>query len=387
MTTEPQQQVNPALPTILIVDDVVQNIEVVGIMLRDQGVKVIGATSAEQAFRILETRLADLILLDVQMPEMDGFAACGHLKKNPRTKNIPVIFLTAKTETADILRGFELGAVDYILKPFQPAELFARVKAHIELKQLRDAALNHNDDLRTANEQLLQLDREKNEFLGIAAHDLKNPLTNIILAAEMIDHYHETMPKDQLLKRVEQMGLSALYMRSIVTNLLDINALESGQLTLSPSNFDIIPHINEVAASYTERAKAKDIQLKTEITGTALNVYADPIKTKEVIENLVSNAVKYSPYGKRIWLRVSHSVSNATIRVEVQDEGPGISEDDKTKLFGKFARLTAQPTGDEHSTGLGLSIVKRLVEAMRGSVWCESLVGKGATFIVELPQS
>jgi len=390
ITAEPQQA------TVLVVDDVAHNIEILGIMLREQGMKVIGALSAEQAFRVIETRLPDLILLDVQMPEMDGFTACKLLKENPTTKHIPVIFLTACTETADILKGFSLGAVDFVSKPFQAAELFARLRSHIELKHLRDAVLQHNKALeqeiaerKRTEERLRQLDEEKNEFLGIVAHDLRNPLSGIILAADMIETMNGVMASEQVAKKAANIRTAGLYMREIITNLLDINAIEAGQMPLSPVLFDIVPRLTESLQTFHDRAADKSITIVNELPVSELAVYADPVKTTEIVENLLSNAVKYSPPNTNIYLRAEygtmpHSSVHAVV-VSVRDEGPGLTDEDKTKIFGKFARLSAQPTGGEQSTGLGLSIVKRLVEAMHGQVWCDSVYGQGAEFSIALP--
>jgi signal transduction histidine kinase len=391
-TASPQSSV-----TALVVDDVVQNIEVLGIMLREHHIKVIGATSAQQGLRILETSEPDVILLDIQMPEMDGFTACQLIKENPATQHIPVIFLTARTDTADMLRGFSLGAVDFVNKPFQAAELVARVRAHVELKQLRDAVMRQNkqlqavnEELHTANERLRTLDQEKNEFLGIVAHDLRNPLSGIILAADMLEQMQDKMSDEQRLKKLQGIRTSSFYMREIVSHLLDINAIESGQLSLSPIAFNMTPKVEELVSSYQERADAKHIRLVLDTPAEAATVFADAVKTSEVIENIISNAIKYSPPDKTVWVSVANVVNGEVrpkaVRVGIRDEGPGFTEEDKRRLFGKFARLSARPTGGEHSTGLGLSIVKRLVEAMNGRVWCESEQGKGALFTVEFPR-
>jgi two-component system, sensor histidine kinase and response regulator len=379
-------------PTALIVDDVVQNIEVLGIMLREHAIKVIGATSAQQALRVLETTKPDIILLDIQMPDMDGFEACERIKANPDTKDIPVIFLTARTDIADIVRGFGLGAVDFVNKPFQVAELLARVRAHVELKQLRDAALRNNAALQSANERLQSLDQEKNELLGIVVHDLKNPLANIIFAADILEQMDESFTPEQRLQRVSQIRTVALYMSEITSNLLDINVIESGKLALYPELHDITKSVEHFIPTYRERANAKNITLNLALPSEPLMVFADSLRTREIIENLLSNAVKYSPEGKQVWLSFEKALSATTgaptgVQVVVRDEGPGLTSEDKERLFGKFARLSAKPTGGEQSTGLGLSIVKKLVEAMNGRVWCESEHGKGATFRVELPHT
>jgi signal transduction histidine kinase len=239
-----------------------------------------------------------------------------------------------------------------------------------------------NSELQEKNLTLEALNQEKNEFLGIAAHDLKNPLQQIIMASGTIARYYDRMSDNDIQQQVHNMGVVAHRITEIVTNLLDVNAIERGGMTFTSRNFDILPIVQNVIQSYTASAKEKNITLHLHAGRSSNLVFADEQATQQVLDNLISNAVKYSPHGKNIVVRLKSSTE--VVRVEIHDEGPGISAEDMRKLFGKFARLSARPTGGEHSTGLGLSIVKKIVEAMNGRVWCESELGKGAMFIVEL---
>ncbi len=244
-----------------------------------------------------------------------------------------------------------------------------------------------NTQLHEQNVQLQALNNEKNEFLGMAAHDLKNPLTSIMMNASMTRQYIGRMKPQDIVAQMEHIERTAKRMRDIVTNLLDINAIESGKFHFDLKPVNIAELIQGVVEEYQPRAQEKSIKMTVdfELQDTPILVIADANALVEVMENLVSNAVKYSPHNKNVWVRIRrHSAPHRTC-VLVQDEGPGLTEEDKSKLFGKFARLSARPTGGEHSTGLGLSIVKRMVEAMGGTVRCESAYGNGATFIVELP--
>ncbi len=241
-----------------------------------------------------------------------------------------------------------------------------------------------NTTLHERNVLLEELDREKNEFLGIAAHDLKNPLASIRVTASMLQRYGGQVTPEKQHESLERILLVVERMMTIITNLLDINTLERRGIQFVIRNFDIAPLVEAAVQQYRAPAEAKQIALHLSIEMDSSVVLADEQSVTQVLDNLISNAVKYSPHGKNIFVRLK--ASNGGVRVEVQDEGQGISQDDRKKLFGKFARLTARPTGGEHSTGLGLSIVKKMVEAMNGTVWCESELGKGATFIVELPR-
>jgi two-component system, sensor histidine kinase and response regulator len=284
------------------------------------------------------------------------------------THQIPVIFLTASNEMEHLMKGFEAGAVDYITKPFNAPELLARVRTHLELKHAR--------------ERLRELNDEKNEFMGIVAHDLRSPLGTINGFAELIlDDPQASRPDvEDSARRIRD---TATRMAEMVQNLLDANRIERGEMELNLAPTDLGTVVAAVVEAQRPRALAKSQTLQFERQTGPVPAVIDPSVTVQVIENLVSNAVKYSPRGKNIVVRLKSAV-DAT-RVEVQDEGPGLSAEDQKKLFGKFARLSAKPTGGEHSTGLGLSIVKRLLEAMNGRVWCESELGKGATFVVQFP--
>ena len=278
-----------------------------------------------------------------------------------------------------------------------------------------------NTKLQEQNEQLLQLDTEKGELLGIVSHDLKNPISAVLGLAEMLqslqnegvagENEHSTAITGQII-------LTAHQMLELVKNLLDLNRLESGAMALQMTEVDVAPLAESLCAQYQQRAASKNITIRYICSGEPLpSIFADKQAVMQVIDNLLSNAIKYSPHGKNVEVRLKSSghsslavgreerhsslavghragenssppttqLTNDFLRIEIQDEGQGIAPEEMTKLFGKFVRLSARPTGGEHSTGLGLSIVKKMVEAMQGRVWCESEVGKGATFIVELP--
>ncbi|MCU0425094.1 MAG: tetratricopeptide repeat-containing sensor histidine kinase [Candidatus Kapabacteria bacterium] len=274
--------------------------------------------------------------------------------------------------------------------------------------QLRVAKL----EIEEQNRMLLDLDKEKNEFLGIAAHDLKNPVSAIQGVAEMLQH--DNFSQEQVKKLSAVILDNSRRMFELITNLLDVNAIESGKLALQPVVFSANVMLSGVIDRFEQPALLKNIRLELSLPEQHLYVLADKYATIQIIENLLSNAVKYSNPGQRIsvrltessilqtnriwtreeWLQMSledestaEEFTEKCVRFEIQDFGPGLTEEDKAHLFTKFARLSAQPTAGEHSTGLGLSIVKKLTDTLGGRVWCESLFGYGATFIVELHQA
>ena len=354
---------------VLVVDDITKNLQVVGTILRNAGYEVMPTTSGPQALERVRAQLPDLILLDLMMPEMDGLEVCRRLKADAATRQIPVIFLTASNEMEHLVSGFEVGAVDYVTKPFNPPELLARVQTHVELRQAR--------------ERLREMNEEKNEFMGIAAHDLRNPLSAIQGYAEMVVEDAQALAHRELEGNGERIRETAKRMAEMVQNLLDANRIERGELQLNLAPTELGPAVNQVIETQRPHATVKQQTIHLQTETIPVVVMVDPGVAVQVMENLVSNAVKYSPPGKDIFVRLKRQAQG--VRVEVRDEGPGLSAEDQKKLFGKFARLSAKPTGGEHSTGLGLSIVKKMVEAMNGRVWCESEPGVGATFIVEFP--
>ncbi len=347
-------------------------------MLRNAGYAIMPAISGAKALEGVRVQVPDLILLDLMMPEMDGLEVCRRLKADSSTRNIPVIFLTASNEMEQLVKGFEVGAVDYVTKPFNPPELLARVRTHLELKHARDTIVRYGQELSRLNE-------EKNEFMGIAAHDLRNPLSAIKGYSEMMIEDAQALKHRELEDNGRRVLETAARMAEMVQNLLDANRIERGEMHLKLALTDLGPALSSVVETQRRRAIVKQQTIHLENEAAPAMVLVDPTVTVQVLENLLSNAVKYSPPGRGIFVRLKKHAPG--VRVEVQDEGPGLSAEDQKKLFGKFARLSSKPTGGEHATGLGLSIVKKMVEAMNGRVWCESELGRGATFIVEFATS
>ena len=233
--------------------------------------------------------------------------------------------------------------------------------------------------LKTSNEQLAQLNQEKNEFMGMAAHDLKNPLTVIIGSAELLGL---NLPPEKATRLSSNILGAGKRMLQLIKDLLDANAIEQGRFTSNIERCDLRALALECAHNNQTNSTRKEIVIATEAGPPAWG-RADRNATMQILDNLISNAVKFSPPKTTVLVRTVNE--NGCVLIAVKDQGPGISEADQKKLFGKFTRLSAQPTGGETSTGLGLSIVKKLAEAMAGSVYCQSVLGEGATFILRLP--
>jgi two-component system, sensor histidine kinase and response regulator len=358
----------PASTRILVVDDQETNVQVLGSMLGQLGFEIVPVTSGEDALKRLAARPADLILLDVLMPGLDGFEVCRQIRAQAALAEIPIIFLSAADDKSFIVRALEAGGVDYVTKPFNQAELVSRVRTHLALKQARD--------------RLRQLAEDKDELLGILAHDLKNHLGGMQMSAQLL-HHRATQLADSRLLRISSNILHASdQMFSFVREFLANAAADRGlTITLRPIS------MAEAAASavqrYTEAALRKSLTFHEDYPADFPLVLGDHAALDQVIDNLVSNAVKFSPAGKSIWLAI-HRTADGRPECRVRDEGPGCDENDRANMFARYRRLSARPTAGEPSTGLGLSIAKRHVDAMNGDLHCESEPGHGATFVLRL---
>lgn len=260
-------------------------------------------------------------------------------------------------------------------------DITERKKAEKVLREYNET-LTEEVDQRTR--ELRQLNQEKNDILGIAVHDLKNPLMNIKMLAKLIFE-EPTLSMDEIREFTGDILSTSERMFELIKNLLDVNRIEQGKIAFNPEHIPVSPLVSIIVKSFAEHALQKNITVSIiDETNGDETVLSDRTALVQILENLVSNAVKYSPLGSNVNFKIRDE--SDYIRFSVKDEGPGINEEDMKRLFGKFARLTAQPTGGEHSTGLGLSIVKKLTELMKGKVWCESTPGKGAEFIVLIPR-
>ncbi len=258
-------------------------------------------------------------------------------------------------------------------------------KQEIQLIEANAQLRNINFEINKKNYELEQLNMEKNEFLGIAAHDLKNPLSTISMAAFTIKNYYSKMTTEKLFTLTENIEKTSKRMTDIISNLLDINAIDSGKLSTNYSDIIAGDILIEVVESYREKAENKHITLTSEIQVANSLIHYDERILREILDNLLSNAIKFSDENTNILISMFVDQSGAYI-LSFKDEGPGLSDEDKKKLFSKYSKLSARPTAGENSTGLGLSIVKKLANALNSDVICESEIGMGATFSLIIPK-
>ncbi len=357
---------------LLVVDDQESNIQVVGAALGKLGFEILPATGGVQALQRLAVRRPDLILLDLLMPEMDGFEVCRRIRENPDWAEIPIIFLSSADDKGLIVRALESGGVDYITKPFNHAELVTRVRTHLALKRARDA--------------LKQLAEDRDELLGILTHDLKNHLGGMDMSAQLLRDRTEAMADPKLRLMAENISHSSSQMLAFVKEFL-ANASSDHGLKLKTEPVNLAAAASRAVQQHQEAAKRKQLVLEVVLPpSNGVLVEVDTAALNQVLDNLLSNAIKFSPPGKQIRLTICPPGARY-VECQVQDEGPGFNETDKARMFRRYARLSARPTGGEPSTGLGLSIVRKLVLAMHGELACESTPGNGATFAFRLPRA
>ncbi len=366
MTTPPEITASDCL---LVIDDQEANIQVLRDMLGKLGFEILPATNADQALKLLGTRRPDLVLLDLLMPDTDGFALCRQIQEHPVWADIPIIFLAASEDKELVVRALESGGVDYIAKPFDRLELVSRVRTQLMLKSMRD--------------HLKQLAQDKEELLGMLSHHLQNHFAGMEMSIQVLLNRtaNDGNGNTRLLSEIQN---ASSRMRAFVKSFLD-NAATDHKLNIKVESVDLAAIAAKVARQYENAARAKQITLQTMLPGSHAYVAADHLALTQVLDNLISNAVKFSPLGREVSVKVEPGDTRMECRV--RDHGLGFTQEDRTKMFGRYSRLSTRPTGGEPSTGLGLSIARKLTLAMNGELVCESEPGKGATFILRLPRA
>jgi two-component system, sensor histidine kinase and response regulator len=347
--------------TILIVDDTPANLSVLLQCLSEAGHRVLVAEDGEEALALLAELTPDLILLDVMMPGIDGFETCRRLRSRKALQDVPVIFMTALSDTREKLSGFAVGAVDYITKPIQHEEALARIATHLKIRRLQREL---------ADELAL-----KNRFMRIAAHDLRNPLYLIMMAGAVASR--AGADPAALRSAIQDIDAAARQMRSVIDTFLHLRAGDRSARLHLPTLVEAVVKQQGVAAEAKQQTVIVDLPEEFPwARGDATEVF-------QIVTNTLSNAVKFTPLGGQI--RLGLKIVDAALRIEVADSGPGVPLAERSRLFTEYPGLSTRPTAGEESHGVGLVIVKQLTEANGGRVGAEFPVGGGSVFWCELP--
>jgi CheY-like chemotaxis protein len=364
------------IPDILIVDDVADNLKILGYILKKQGYKVRPVTNGMLALQVAIKEKPDLILLDIMMPDMDGYEVCRRLKENPKLADIPVIFISALNDTKDIVKALESGGVDYITKPFKAEEVKARVSTHLKLHL-------QSQTLQRQSKELQELNATKDKFFSIIAHDLRGPLGGFMGLSEMLAD--ESIPFGPDEKREMSLALSqsARNIYNLLENLLEWSQMQRGRTDFNPQLLSLNDAIAECFKTAVESVRKKDIHFIVEISEQQ-QVYADTNMLQTIIRNLVSNAIKFTPRNGGVAISVSVA-ENQTVVIAVKDTGIGMNGEMISNLFRINVNCSRPGTEGENSTGLGLLLCKEFVEKHGGELWVESEVGNGSSFYFTLP--
>ena len=360
-------------PKILVVDDVAVNIDLMKSILQKKDYLIASAKNGKTALAKVKANAFDLILLDIVLPDIDGFEICRQIKENSKNQETPVIFLTSQRNEESLVKGFGLGAVDYVQKPFGELELLARVELHLSLKKTQEElkkAKNIAEDAATA----------KAMFLANMSHEIRTPLNGIV---GMVDILSQTVLDSQQKEYLEIIDISTETLLMIINDILDFSKIEAGQISFERIKFNLREEVEEVNKLLSYKAKQKKLKLSVDISKEVPEmVYGDPLRLKQVLINLINNAIKFTEEGF-VHVRVIQERDlgkKQKIRFEVSDSGIGISPENQKKLFQSFSQADTSTTRKFGGTGLGLAISKNLSNMMEGEIGVESEEGKGSVF-------
>jgi two-component system sensor histidine kinase/response regulator len=358
--------------SVLIVEDTIETLRLLSDLLSEQGYDVRAVTNGRQAIQAVERDPPDLILLDINLPEVDGYEVCRHLRASERSQHVPIIFITAMTDTADKVRAFETGGVDYVTKPFQIEEVLARVKAHVALRRTRTELADSFTRLRT-------LEHLRDEMVRMVIHDMRSPLASLLMDLRFLAGQADAFSDDG--RAALQSALKAVReMTAMASDVLDVSRLEASSMPIERAVWDLTRMARDVC-SVLETAgieRAVDIE-----SAGAAEVMCDGALVRRVMENFVSNGIRYSPAGSRV--RISIASGNGAVQVAVHDQGAGVAPEYREKIFEKFGTLEDRQESSYHGVGLSLPFCKLAIEAHGGTIGVDSRAPAGCTFWFELP--
>ncbi len=374
--------------SILVVDDIPANLQMLAGMLKDRGYKVRPVPSGKLALQAAERDPPDLILLDIHMPEMNGYEVCEHLKADGKLRGIPVIFISALTEQLDKVKAFAVGGVDYLTKPFQMEELHARVETHLKLRRLQIELEETNARLAKANgvlrrkqEELSDLHHRKDEFLAMLSHELRNPLAPILSAVHLLGLQKNENELHQQARTVIERQVTQL--TRLVDDLMEVSRITTGRVQLRHDRVVVSGIVDRAVETAHPLMDQRRHELKVSLPPQPIWLNADASRLEQVVVNLLTNAAKYTDEGGHIWLTVGQEGDECVLRL--RDTGVGIAPELLPRIFDLFTQAERSLDRSQGGLGIGLALVQRLVEMHQGSVEVHSTLGQGSEFVVRLP--
>ena len=364
---------------ILVVDDTPVNLRVLTEMLKRYGFTVYSASGGPPALDIVKTTPLDLILLDIKMPEMDGYTVCEKIKADPLNDDLPVIFISALTDIDDLVKAFDAGGVDYITKPFKFREVLVRVETHLTLRRQRHKI----EELREKDRQYFDsLTDLREQFIRAATHDLKNPLASVVGYTSLLEAHAPVDNDETVQNAIKGIRYGSHKMRQLVTDMLDLLQMESG-IQLFLMTVSINKFLQDNLQDFQVVAQEKQIDLSLDLLSEDIQIEIDERWMGRVVGNLVSNAIKYTPNQGRVEVAVRKR--GETLEIQIRDTGLGIPKKDLDNIFTAFFRVREKLHMQVEGTGLGLSIVRAIIEQHSGQIHVDSILGKGSVFTVSLP--
>ena len=382
-------KINPAEYKILVVDDVQSNVLLLKALLGREGFGIVYAMNGTEALEKVKSEHPDLILLDVMMPDMDGFEVAGHLKVEPEQAEIPIIFLTALNDSASVVKGLQLGANDFISKPFRREELLIRVEHQLSLVDARRIILRQTEELRKTI-------AGRDKLYSVIAHDLRSPMASIKMLCNtiMMSIDPQTVPGD-VFEMLEMTNKTAEEVFSLLDNLLKWTKSQLGKLSNVPQPIDMVGLVDGVIEVFKPIAESKLISLELDSEVEFINVIVDIEMIKSVVRNLISNAIKFSHKNTVVMVHVkvqdvmdenkTEEGNGKEVLVTVSDRGCGIKNEDQEKLLNESTHFTTFGTDSEEGSGLGLLLCKDFVSKNHGRLWFTSEEGVGSNFNFTIP--
>jgi two-component system sensor histidine kinase/response regulator len=360
---------------ILVVDDTPANLQLLTGILKDCGYRVRPVLSGALALRAAQSAPPDLMLLDICMPEMDGYEVCQRFKSQPLLSDIPIIFISALSEIEDKISAFAAGGIDYVTKPFQFEDVQARIRIHLRLR-------NQQRQLEMQHQRLLELERMRDEMVQMIIHDMRSPLCVVQGYLQLLEMDSAHLLNESSRLHLSNTGTAISQLIDLVSDVLDVSRMENNAMPIDWQCCDLVAVGREVLASMSPLLEFHRLH-PIPPEGNCL-AFCDATLTRRVLCNLVSNAIKFSP--KAAVIRVEVAAGDQSVRVAVIDAGSGISEEDQEHLFEKFRQADRNRAHAKNSSGLGLAFCKMAIEAQQGSIGVDSAIGKGSTFWFTLPK-
>lgn len=370
-----ESKINRSDYKILIVDDVTSNVLLLKILLTNEKFQICTASNGHQCVEVARSEHPDLILLDVMMPELNGFDTAVILKKDPLTADIPIIFLTALNSPSDLVHGFQVGAHDFLTKPFNKEELIMRVMHQISLVAAKRYIIEQN-------EKLKRIISNRDKMYSVIAHDLRSPMASIRMVLNLcVNVVTPDMVGEEIFGLLDKANRESEETHDLLDNLLKWTKSQTGRLEVAYQNLELDDIVPGVVDIFTMIAEMKKIKLQYIPSEEHLKVRADNDMMKTVVRNFISNAIKFTPEGKGI--EVYYKKSGEFAKISVRDHGVGIAPERIDTLFHKGE--TTYGTGGEEGSGLGLQLCADFARKIGGDVMVESTLGEGSTFSFLVP--